>query len=333
MMYSHTQAPISSLIKNAFALFLLCMSFMCVMAQNFPIKPIRIVEPAGPGSAVDTAVRDLVPELTRLLGQQVIIDNKPGANGLIGAKEVVRAPADGYTLFHGNINNALNELSASNNSSCCKLGENLIPVSKLFSSPLVLVVNPSVPVKTLKEFLAYAGAHPDQLTYASAGGGSITQLLGELVKNTAGVGLKEIPYKAIGAELPDLLGGHVSAAYLAPVVVAQLIKSGKLNALGVAAGKRVSIISQVPTLAEAGLPNVEASGWNGIFVPQGTPAAVIELLHDQFSKALLSPQAKLHGEEMGYEYGSTSPKEFGEFIKSELNKWSKVAKDAHIVME
>jgi len=333
MMYSHTQAPISSLIKNAFALFLLCMSFMCAMAQNFPIKPIRIVEPAGPGSAVDTAVRDLVPELTRLLGQQVIIDNKPGANGLIGAKEVVRAPADGYTLFHGNINNALNELSASNNSSCCKLGENLIPVSKLFSSPLVLVVNPSVPVKTLKEFLAYAGAHPDQLTYASAGGGSITQLLGELVKNTAGVGLKEIPYKAIGAELPDLLGGHVSAAYLAPVVVAQLIKSGKLNALGVAAGKRVSIISQVPTLAEAGLPNVEASGWNGIFVPQGTPAAVIELLHDQFSKALLSPQAKLHGEEMGYEYGSTSPKEFGEFIKSELNKWSKVAKDAHIVME
>jgi tripartite-type tricarboxylate transporter receptor subunit TctC len=333
MMYSHTQAPISSLIKNAFALFLLCMSFMCAMAQNFPIKPIRIVEPAGPGSAVDTAVRDLVPELTRLLGQQVIIDNKPGANGLIGAKEVVRAPADGYTLFHGNINNALNELSASNNSSCCKLGENLIPVSKLFSSPLVLVVNPSVPAKTLKEFLAYAGAHPDQLTYASAGGGSITQLLGELVKNTAGVGLKEIPYKAIGAELPDLLGGHVSAAYLAPVVVAQLIKSGKLNALGVAAGKRVSIISQVPTLAEAGLPNVEASGWNGIFVPQGTPAAVIELLHDQFSKALLSPQAKLHGEEMGYEYGSTSPKEFGEFIKSELNKWSKVAKDAHIVME
>jgi tripartite-type tricarboxylate transporter receptor subunit TctC len=333
MMYSHTQAPISSLIKNAFALFLLCMGFMCAMAQNFPIKPIRIVEPAGPGSAVDTAVRDLVPELTRLLGQQVIIDNKPGANGLIGAKEVVRAPADGYTLFHGNINNALNELSASNNSSCCKLGENLIPVSKLFSSPLVLVVNPSVPAKTLKEFLAYAGAHPDQLTYASAGGGSITQLLGELVKNTAGVGLKEIPYKAIGAELPDLLGGHVSAAYLAPVVVAQLIKSGKLNALGVAAGKRVSIISQVPTLAEAGLPNVEASGWNGIFVPQGTPAAVIELLHDQFSKALLSPQAKLHGEEMGYEYGSTSPKEFGEFIKSELNKWSKVAKDAHIVME
>jgi len=332
-MDSMVRAHFPRVMRNAFALTLLCLSAVCVLAQNFPSKPIRIVEPAGPGSAVDTAVRDLVPELSRLLGQQVIIDNKPGANGLIGAKEVVRAPADGYTLFHGNINSALNELSASSNNNCCKLGENLIPVSKLFSSPLVLVVNPSVGAKTLKEFLAYASAHPDQLTYASAGGGSITQLLGELVKTTAGVSLKEIPYKAIGAELPDLLGGHVSAAYLAPVVVAQLIKSGKLNALGVAAGKRVAIISQVPTLAEAGLPNVEASGWNGIFVPQGTPASVVEFLHDQFSKALLSPQAKLHGEEMGYEYGSTNPKEFGDFIKSELIKWSKVAKDAHIVME
>jgi tripartite-type tricarboxylate transporter receptor subunit TctC len=324
---------------NSFALRMtlagvtLGLAIMCVQAQTFPSKPIRIVEPAGPGSAVDTAVRDLVPELNRLMGQQVIIDNKPGANGLIGAKEVVRAPADGYTLFHGNINSALSELSASGNNNCCKLGESLIPVSKLFSSPLVLVVNPSVPAKTLKEFLAYASSHPDQLTYASAGGGSITQLLGELVKTTAGVSVKEIPYKAIGAELPDLLGGHVSAAYLAPVVVAQLIKSGKLTALGVASSKRVSIISQVPTLSEAGLPNVEASGWNGIFVPQGTPSAVIEYLHDQFSKALLTPQAKLHGEEMGYEYGSTSPKEFGDFIKSELTKWSKVAKEAHVAIE
>ena len=309
----------------------LSFSAMFAHAQNFPSKTIRIIEPAGPGSAVDTAVRDIIPALNEVFGQQVYIDNKPGGNSLIGAREAIRSPADGHTLFHGNINNALNDLFP--NTNCCRLGESLLPVTRIFSTPLVLVVNPSVPAKTLKEFLALAKSQPELLTYASGGNGSITQLLGELVKINAGVSIREVPYKAIGAELPDVLAGHVNAAYLAPVVVAQHIKSGKLRALGVAQSKRVSIVSDVPTFTEAGLPNVEATGWNGIFVPAGTPVSVINRIHADITKVLNSPAAKAHGLEMGYEYGSESPEEFGNFIKAEIKKWGSVMKDAKIKVE
>ena len=259
-------------------------------SQAFPSKTIRIIEPAGPGSAVDTAARDLAPKLSEALGQQVIIENRAGANSAIGAREASRAPADGYTLFHGNINNALNDLLTAN--TCCRLGEALIPVTRLIISPLVLVVHPSVNAKNLKELLALAKAQPALLTYASGGTGSITQLLGELIKTTASVNLREVPYKAIGAELPDLLAGHVLVAYLAPVAVAQHLKSGKLRALGVAAGKRVTLVADVPTFAEAGLAGVEASGWNGIFVPAGTPPALIARLQGDIARILATPTYK-----------------------------------------
>ena len=324
----------NSKLRLLSATFLACVLGLTTavsQAQNFPSKTIRVIEPAGPGSAVDTAVRDIIPALNEVFGQQVYIDNKPGGNSLIGAREAIRAPADGHTLFHGNINNALNDLFP--NTNCCRLGEALLPVTRIFSTPLVLVVNPAVPAKTLKEFLSLAKSQPELLTYASGGNGSITQLLGELVKINAGVTIREVPYKAIGAELPDVLAGHVNAAYLAPVVVAQHIKSGKLRALGVAQSKRVSIISDVPTFLEAGLSNVEATGWNGIFVPAGTPVAVINRIHADITKVLNSPASKAHGLEMGYEYGSDSPEEFGNFIKSEIRKWGGVMKDAKIKVE
>ncbi len=148
---------------------MLAIGSLTSQAQNYPTKTIRIVEPAGPGSAVDTAVRDILPTLNEGFGQQVFIDNKPGGNSLIGAREVVRAPADGYTIFHGNINNALNDLSTNVNNNCCRLGDTLIPVTRLFSTPLVLVINPNVKARTLKEFMALAKSQPDTLTYASGG--------------------------------------------------------------------------------------------------------------------------------------------------------------------
>ena len=237
-------------------------------AQEYPSRTITIIVPFSAGGGVDTVARLLAEKIKDDLHQAVIVDNKPGGNSLIGAREAIRSPADGHTLFHGNINNALNDLFP--NTNCCRLGESLLPVTRIFSTPLVLVVNPQVPAKTLKEFLALAKAQPELLTYASGGNGSITQLLGELVKINAGVTIREVPYKAIGAELPDVLAGHVNAAYLAPVVVAQHINS---------------------------------------------------------------PAAKAHGLEMGYEYGSESPEEFGNFIKSEIKKWGGVMKDAKIKVE
>ena len=300
-------------------------------ADTYPSKMIRIVEPAGPGSAVDNAARDLTQGMSDLLGQQVIIDNKPGANSAIGANEVARAPADGYTLFHGNVNNALNDLLLKNN--CCKLGEALIPVTRVVSVPLVMVVHPSLPVNNIKEFIALAKSDPKKVTNASGGAGSITQLLGELTKAKAGISMTEIPYKAIGAEMPDLLGGHVMVAYLNPVVIAQHIKSGKLKALGVAGNKRISIMPDVPTLAEAGLPGVEGAGWNGIFVPKGTPDAVVTRLFAELNKVMNTRTYKEKAASYGYDVGSENPTQFGQFVKDEITKWGKVIKDANIKIE
>jgi tripartite-type tricarboxylate transporter receptor subunit TctC len=318
-----------SLIQYFLAIY--CAVIMPAFADNYPSKMIRIVEPAGPGSAVDNAARDLIQGMSDLLGQQVIIDNKPGANSAIGANEVARAPADGHTLFHGNVNNALNDLLLKNN--CCKLGDALIPVTRVVSVPLVMVVHPSLPVNNIKEFIALAKSDPKKITNASGGAGSITQLLGELTKVKAGIAMTEIPYKAIGAEMPDLLGGHVMVAYLNPVVVAQHIKSGKLKALGVAGSKRIAIMPDVPTLLEAGLPGVEGAGWNGIFVPKGTPDAIITRLFAELNKVMNTRTYKEKAASYGYDIGSESPAQFGQFVKGEVAKWGQVIKDANIKIE
>ena len=315
--------------KGLFLALMLASSL--VFSQGFPNKTVRIIVPAGPGSAVDTSARDLSVGLAELWGQQVIVENKPGGNSAIGAREAVRAAPDGYTLFHGNVNNALNDLLGPN--TCCRLGESLIPVTRMVTTPLVLVAHPSVPANNLKEFLAYVKSLPDAVTFASGGAGSITQLLGEMIKTTAGVKMREVPYKAIGAEMPDLLAGHVMTAYLAPVVVAQHIKSGKLKAFGVAGSKRINIIPDTPTLAEAGLPGVEAAGWNGILVPAGTPPALVARLQADIAKVLGSPSYKEKGALLGYELGGEPSREFGQFIQAEIQKWGRVIKDANIKIE
>ncbi len=302
-----------------------------VLAQTWPSKTIRLVEPAGPGSAVDVFARKLSPPLAEALGQPIIIENRPGANSAIGAKEVARAAPDGHTWLHANINNSLNDLLSKDN--CCRLGEGLIPVTRLTSTPLVMVVHPSVAANTFREFIALAKAQPQLLTYASGGTGAITQLLGEQVKLAAGISVREVPYKAIGAELPDLLAGHVTTAYLSPVVVAQHIRSGKLRALGVAAPKRFGFLPDVPTFAEAGLPGIEASGWNGLFVPAGTPREVITRLQIETAKILATPAMKADAVQQGYEYGGESPDEFLAFIRAEMTKWGRVIKDANIKLE
>jgi tripartite-type tricarboxylate transporter receptor subunit TctC len=297
-------------------------------AQGYPSKVVRIIEPAGPGSAVDVFARKLSQELNTRWGQPVVVDNKPGGNSAIGAREAARAAPDGYTLFHANINNSLNDLLL--NDACCRLNEALVPVTMLTSSPLVMVVNPSLGPKTLKDYLAYARANPAALTFASGGTGSVTQLLGTKININTGLKVQEIPYKAIGAEMPDLLAGHVKTAYLAPTVVAQLVRSGKLVALGVAGNRRIPILPDVPTLAEAGLPGIEAYGWNGLFVPAGTPRDVIQKLQADI-KAVIEGQAfQADARELGYELGGASPEEFSAYIRSEVNKWGSVIKAANI---
>ena len=310
---------------------LLMLAAAAAPAQTWPSKTIRLIEPAGPGSAVDVFARKLSPELGPLLGQSVVVDNRPGGNSAIGAREAARATPDGHTILHGNVNNSLNDLLT--NDTCCRLNQELIAVIRLTSTPLVMVVNPAVPANNLKEYIALAKAQPQLLTFASGGTGAITQLLGEKLKGAAGINVREIPYKAIGAELPDLLAGHVSTAYLAPVVVAQHIRSGKLRALGVAGPRRFGMMSDVPTLAEAGLPGVEASGWNGLFVPAGTPREVITRLHAETAKVMATPAFKADGVNLGYELGGEPPEEFAAFIRAEIVKWGQVIKESNIKLQ
>lgn len=297
-------------------------------AQTYPGKTVRIIEPAGPGSAVDVFARKLGIGLADKWGQPVIVENRPGANSAIGAREAARSAPDGYTIFHANINNSLNDILT--NDACCKLNEALVPVTLLTSTPLVMVVNPALGVKTWKEYLALAKSQPTAVTFASGGTGSITQLLGTKINMLAGLAVQEIPYKAIGAELPDLMAGHVKTAYLAPVVVAQHIRSGKLVAIGVAGSHRIPILPDVPTMAEAGLADAQASGWNGLFVPAGTPRAVVQKLQTDIASVVQAPAFKAEALDLGYELGGGSAEDFSAYIKSEVNRWGRVIKDANI---
>lgn len=311
---------------------LLAATGLVAQAQTWPSgKVIRLIEPAGPGSAVDVFARQFGPMLGQALGQTIVIDNKPGANSAIGAREASRATPDGYTLFHGNINNALNDLLLDD--ACCRYNEALIPVARLTVTPLVMVVNPAVPAKDLEAYIALAKARPQFLTMASSGPGSITQLLGEKLKYQAGIKAQEVPYKAIGAELPDLIAGHVMTAFLSPVVIKQHVQAGRLRAIAVAAPRRLEILPDVPTMAEGGQPGVEASGWNGLFVPAGTPKPVIDRLAAETAKILVSREIKADAAVQGYEVDAAGPDAFNAYIRAEIVKWRKVIKDADIKLE
>jgi tripartite-type tricarboxylate transporter receptor subunit TctC len=301
------------------------------LAQTWPSKPIRWIVPTGPGSAVDVNARRVAPRLGEALGQPVIVENRPGANSMIGAREAARAAPDGYTLYQAVVNNAINDALAPD--PCCVLNDKLIPVTRLYTTPLVMVVHPSVQAATLKEYVALAKAKPGALTYATGGTGAITQMVGELLKLTAGIQVREIPYKAIGAELPDLIGGHVDTAYLSPVVIRDHVRAGRLRALAVASRERLAILPDVPSTAEAGFPGIEASGWNGIFVPAGTPSALVSRLQQEIARVLRSKEVQDDALTLGTQAGGEKPEEFAAYVRAEVQKWGKVIKDAGIKVE
>ncbi len=299
--------------------------------QAYPTKPIRWLVPTGAGSALDVVARRVAPKLAESFGQPVIVENKPGGNSVVAAREAARSAPDGYTLYQGVINNAINDVLTPD--ACCILNDKLVPVTRLISTSLVMVVNPSVQANSVKEYVALAKSKPNALTYASGGPGSITEMIGELLKFTIAIQVREIPYKAIGAEFPDLVGGHVNTAFLAPVVIRDAVATGKLRALAVADGQRVNILPNVPTMAEAGFAGVEGVGWNGIFVPAGTPAAIIQRLHKEIAAVLQGKEMKDDAANLGYRLGGESPEEFAAFVRAEEQKWAKVIKDANIKVE
>jgi tripartite-type tricarboxylate transporter receptor subunit TctC len=297
-------------------------------AQTFPVKPVRIIVTAVPGSAPDVRVRQIAPKLSEALGQTVIVENRPGANGAIAAQQTARAQPDGHTLMSTLINNAINDLLHPN--SCCRLNHELAPVAQFSLSPLVMVVHPGVAANTLPEYLALAKAKPGALTYASAGPGSITQLLGEWIKLRSGTNILDVPYKSVGAEMPDLLGGQITTAYLVATVVVAHVQSGKLRGLAHSGRARLPIFKDMPTMQEAGLPGVEASAWSGYVVPAGVPQPVIQRLNRELLRAFSAPDIREVAHMTGTEIVGGRPEDFAAFIRAEIVKWGRIIKDAGI---
>jgi len=294
-------------------------------SQPYPTRPVRFVVPFAPGGSTDTLARTMGVKLADALGQQVVVDNRPGGNGDIGMLIVAHAPADGHTIVLGYIANLAIAPSLQAKMPYDPL-KDYAPITQPASSPNVLTAHPSVAAKNLKELIALAKASPGKLSFASTGVASVGHLTGELINNLAGINITHVPYKGSGQAVTDILGGHVSIMYSGFSSTLGHIKSGKLRALAVTGPKRSPALAEVPTISEQGFPGVEATAWYGVLAPAGTPKPVIARLHGELVKVLALPDVaqKLNG--LGFEIVGSTPEAFGAYIRSEIRKWEKVVK-------
>ena len=312
-------------------IILQCALALTAAAQGFPSKALRILVPAPAGSSPDIRARQIAGKLSEALGQPVLVDNRPGGAGLIAAREAAKSAPDGHTMLLALINNAISDVLKPD--PCCRLNQELLPVSRFTMTPLLVVVHPSLQVRTLIDYIQLAKQKRGGMTYASHGPGSISQLVGEWLQSETGTELLQVPYKAVNAELTDLVGGQVMTAFPVPQVVASAVKSGKLRALAVLGPSRVNVLPDVPTVKEAGLPGLEALAWNGIFVPAGTPAPVIDTLHRELVRAYNAPDVRSQVVGTGSYVAADTPAEFAAFIRAEHEKWGKVIREAKIKAE
>lgn len=320
--------PPTRLLTTHAAVIALAVLSPVAYPQGYPQKPIRFVLPFPPGGGTDTLGRVVGQKLGETLGQQVIIDNRPGAGANIGAEVAAKSPPDGYTLFMGNVAHTINVTLYS------RLNYDLLrdfaPVTMLGLTPNLIVVHPSVPAHTVKQLIALAKAKPGELNYASAGSGSSSHLAGELFKNLTGVQMVHVPYKGGGPAVTNLMAGEASVGFATmPSVLAQA-KSGKLRALAVTTGRRSQGAPEVPTVIEAGLPGYEASTWYCLLVPAATPKEIIMRLNVDTGKVLAMPDVNARLTGLGYEVAGTTPEQLSAYMRSEIQKWGKVVKATNV---
>jgi tripartite-type tricarboxylate transporter receptor subunit TctC len=301
-------------------------------AQAYPTKPIRVIVPFSPGGGTDTAMRALGTVLSEQLGQPVVIENRPGAGANLGAELAARAEPDGYTLF------AVADPHTVNPFLFPKLNYDLVkdfaPITMVAQSPYVLIAHPSLPVKDLKELVAYAKQRPNQLSYAHAGNGTAAHLTGEMLKLQAGITMSPIAYKGGGAAVTDVVGGHVPLGILALAAPMPHIKAGALKPLAVTSAKRIEALPDVPTFAESGLAGIETFQWVGLEVPAGTPAPIVAKLHAEIVKAARHKSVVDRLASSGMHVTtSESPEAFGRFIRDDMQKWPPVIKASGAKLE
>jgi len=303
-----------------------------VLAQVYPGKPIRLIVPFAAGGGNDNVARLVGKRLADSLGQPVVIDNRPGAGGVVGAELAAKSAPDGYTLFLGGVGS-----HAINPNLHAKLPydpiKDFAPVSLLAQAPLVLVVHPSVPVHDVAEFIAYARAHPGRLNFASNGNGSSSQLAAVMFASMAGVDMVHVPYKGLAPALTDLLAGEVQLMFSSVVAILPHIKAGKLRAIAVTGAKRLASMPELPTIAESGLPGYEASSWYGILAPAGTPRDIVVRLNAELAKALEQPEVRNSLLAEGAEPAGGSPERFAAHIRAEMERLGKIIRDAKIRLE
>ena len=301
-------------------------------AQDYPNKPLRLIVPFPPGGGNDILARSVGQRLAETIGQQVIVDNRGGAGGLIGAELAAKAVPDGYTIFLASIGN-LAFMPALHAKLPYDPVRDFAPLTLLATSAFIMVVNPSLPAKSVKELIALARAKPGQLNYGSSGQGSSLHLTGEIFKLATGADLVHVPYKGSAPALTDLIAGQVQILFGTMPPTLPHVKSGKLRALGVSGAKRSVAAPEVPTIAEAGVPGFEVLNWYGIVAPSKTPAAIVQRLNGELVKTLKAPEMIESLGTQGLEAAGGTPERFGVFIKSEMAKYAKVIKAAGIRAE
>jgi tripartite-type tricarboxylate transporter receptor subunit TctC len=301
-----------------------------VAAQDYPSRPVRVIVPFPPGGVNDTVGRMIATHLSERLGKQFVVDNRSGAAGVIGTELAANAPKDGYTLLIVSLVNAVNPWLYRLTYDPVKA---FAPIAFLATTPNVVVVNPELPVKSIKELVTLAKQKPGDLQYASAGVGSFMHLGAELFRLTAGVDLLHVPFKGGGPAMIDVVGGHTKVAFATSITASPLVRSGKLRALGVGGKTRSAVLPDVPTVAEAGVPGYEVSNWIGIVAPAGTPAAIVAKLHQEIAAILDSSEVQKQLSSRGAETVPMGSAEFGDFMVREMDKWERVVKEGGIKAE
>jgi tripartite-type tricarboxylate transporter receptor subunit TctC len=307
-------------------MLMLCCAALAAQAQPFPSKPVKMIVPFPPGGAVDYYARVVQGRLAEALGQPILIENRSGAGGMVGTELVAKSPPDGHTLVIGNI-----AALAINVGIYAKMPydpvKDLTPILRTVAVDYVMAVHPSVPARSVAEFVAYARANPGKLSYGSAGSGSAPHLSTELFKQRAAIDMLHVPFKGGGPMVTDLLGGQIQMVIADQANLMPHAKTGKLRALAVGTTTRSPTYPELPTIAESGFPGFEARAWQGIAGPAGMNPEVVRQLNGAISKVMALPEVRQRLIEGGLDPIVSSPQEFGDFIRAEIAKWAKVAKD------
>jgi tripartite-type tricarboxylate transporter receptor subunit TctC len=312
--------------------FLLSAIAELAIAQAYPVKPVRLVVPSSPGGGTDASARIVAPRLSELLGQQVVVENRPGASTMIGLEVVAKSPPDGYTLVMANSTMAI--LPSMNRKVRMDVLRGLAPVTLVASNPQILVAHTSLPAPTLKQLIALAKAHPGKLDYASGGYGGNPHMCMELFLSMTKLKIVYVPYKSGNAGLMDVVAGQVPIMMASILSALPHVRSGRLRAYGVTTAQRFSSVPEIPTIAEAGVPGYEATQWFGVLAPMGTPREIVSRVHSELTRAVKEPDVRKRFVADGSDtVWSNTPEEFGAYIRADEAKWARVAKEAGLKPE